>query len=92
MNYWGNPSKKGRMQIQRNDSIVESGNLTYLTDDFTSEALSNIRNNGDKPFFMFLYNTTAPQSETKLQLNISKKQIILNSGKKKCLRSNDFCY
>ena len=81
MNYWGNPSKKGRMQIQRNDSIIESGNLTYLTDDFTNEALSNIRNNGDKPFFMFLsYN--APHSPDQTTIEHLKKTNHIEFGKR----------
>lgn len=81
MNYWGNPSKNGRMQIQRNDSIIESGNLTYLTDDFTNEALSNIRNNGDKPFFMFLsYN--APHSPDQTTIEHLKKTNHIEFGKR----------
>jgi len=61
MNYWGFPQKKNRMHIQRNDLKIKASDLTYLTDDFTQEALSNIKDNGDKPFFMFLsYN--APHS------------------------------
>jgi arylsulfatase A-like enzyme len=81
MNYWGMPSKNGRMHIQRNDSIIKPSSLTYLTDDFTKEALKNIKENGDKPFFMFLsYN--APHSPDHTTLEYLEKTSHVEFGKR----------
>lgn len=62
MNYWGYPSGKNKtMHVQRNGKNVDHKKLTYLTDDFTNEALSFIKQQKDTPFFMYLsYN--APHS------------------------------
>jgi len=62
MNYWGYPySKNKTMHVQRNAKNVGHEELTYLTDDFTNEALSFIERQKDAPFFMYLsYN--APHS------------------------------
>ena len=69
------------MHIQRNDSIIKPSSLTYLTDDFTKEALKNIKENGDKPFFMFLsYN--APHSPDHTTLEYLEKTSHIEFGKR----------
>ena len=71
MNYWGYPySKNKTMHIQRNGKNVDHNGLTYLTDDFTNEALSFIKQQKDTPFFMYLsYNAPhSPDHATKQYL------------------------
>jgi len=81
MNFWGVPQKEGRMHIQRNDVIISPNALTYLTDDFTNEALANIKDNGTKPFFMFLsYN--APHSPDQATLEYLEKTAHIEFGKR----------
>ena len=81
MNYWGFPQKNNRMNVQRNDFKVNASELSYLTDDFTKEALSNIEQNGDKPFFMFLsYN--APHSPDHTTIEYLNKTAHIEFGKR----------
>ena len=81
MNFWGFPQKGGRMHMQRNDALVSPKTLSYLTDDFTNEALSNIKDNGAKPFFMFLsYN--APHSPDHATLEYLDKTAHIEYGKR----------
>ena len=81
MNFWGFPQNKDRMHIQRNDQRIAASDLTYLTDDFTQEALANIKNNGDTPFFMFLsYN--APHSPDHATLEYLNKTAHIEYGKR----------
>jgi len=71
MNYWGYPySKNKTMHVQRNGKNVDPKKLTYLTDDFTNEALSFIKQQKDTPFFMYLsYNAPhSPDHATKQYL------------------------
>ena len=81
MNYWGFPQKENRMHIQRNDTKIRPDELTYLTDDFTNEAISNIKNNGNSPFFMFLsYN--APHSPDHATIEHLNKTAHIEFGKR----------
>ncbi len=60
MNFWGIP-KNERKTIYRNDEKVAVEELSYLTDDFTEEAIDFISRDTDQPFFVYLaYN--APHS------------------------------
>ena len=71
MNFWGFPRlKNGEMYVQRNDEKIQPKALTYLTDDFTDEALSFIKKNKKDPFFMYLaYNAPhSPDHATKRYL------------------------
>jgi len=71
MNYWGYPySKNKTMHIQRNGKNVDPKELTYLTDDFTDEALSYITQHKKDPFFIYLsYNAPhSPDHATKKYL------------------------
>ncbi|MDF9796475.1 arylsulfatase A-like enzyme [Catalinimonas alkaloidigena] len=65
MNYWGRPQGKHRT-IYRNDKPVEPTELSYLTDDFSEEAVNFIIENKEEPFFMYLaYNAPhAPDQAT----------------------------
>lgn len=81
MNYWGFPQKENRMHIQRDDTKIRPDELTYLTDDFTNEAISNIKNNGNSPFFMFLsYN--APHSPDHATIEHLNKTAHIEFGKR----------
>jgi len=62
--------KEGKMLVQRNDKKIKPKDLTYLTDDFTNEALSYIEENKENPFFMYLaYNAPhSPDNATKRYL------------------------
>lgn len=64
--YWGKPRKYADNNdelnyIMRNDEIVSPEKITYLTDDFTDEAIHFVSENKTNPFFLYLaYN--APHS------------------------------
>ncbi len=54
-NYYGVPNRRqSAMRIVRNDQAVLRGWLSYLTDDFTREAVRWISEQGDHPFFLYL--------------------------------------
>ncbi|NMH87951.1 sulfatase-like hydrolase/transferase [Flavivirga algicola] len=60
MNYWGYPANP-LQTIYRNRKEVSQSELSYLTDDFTNEAIDFIAREDDRPFFIYLaYN--APHS------------------------------
>ncbi|WP_298484552.1 sulfatase [uncultured Maribacter sp.] len=60
MNYWGIPDGPLKT-IVRNGKPVPQKELSYITDDFTEEAIKYINKKDDKPFFIYLaYN--APHS------------------------------
>ena len=73
MNYWG-ISKNKINTIYRNRIPVPEEELSYLTDDFTSEAIDFITNKDEKPFFIYLaYNAPhAPDHATKQYLENTK--------------------
>ncbi|WBU89831.1 sulfatase-like hydrolase/transferase [Cellulophaga omnivescoria] len=73
MNYWG--TAKNKIQtIYRNTKPVAEEELTYLTDDFTNEAINFITKKNKKPFFIYLaYNAPhAPDHATKKYLAQTK--------------------
>ena len=73
MNYWGN-AKNDIQTIYRNGKAVPENELSYLTDDFTDEAIKFITKKDDKPFFIYLaYNAPhAPDHATKEYLAKTK--------------------
>lgn len=73
MNYWGK-SKNKIQTIYRDRKVVPEDELTYLTDDFTDEAIDFITKKDDKPFFIYLaYNAPhAPDHATKQYLENTK--------------------
>ncbi|WP_198342479.1 sulfatase-like hydrolase/transferase [Polaribacter sp. SA4-12] len=73
MNFWGIPNGPLRT-IYRNGKEVSQEELSYLTDDFTNEAIEFINKNDKKPFFMYLaYNAPhAPDHATKQYLENTK--------------------
>ncbi|WP_152285466.1 sulfatase-like hydrolase/transferase [Flavicella marina] len=73
MNYWGR-SKDAIHTVYRNGVKVDENELTYLTDDFTDEAIQFINGKSEKPFFMYLaYNAPhAPNHATKKYLEQTK--------------------
>ncbi|MBK1875295.1 sulfatase-like hydrolase/transferase [Pelagicoccus mobilis] len=56
MSYWGDQkAKTPKMdRILRNGEIVPFDEITYLTDDFTNEAISFIDREKENPFFIYL--------------------------------------
>ncbi|MCR9064055.1 MAG: sulfatase-like hydrolase/transferase [Cytophagales bacterium] len=70
MNYWGTPSGSTRT-ILRNGQEVPQSELSYLTDDFTEEAIQFISQKKEDPFFIYLsYNAPhAPDQVTKMYLD-----------------------
>jgi arylsulfatase A-like enzyme len=71
MSYWGTTGKKPAITgVLRNGEIVAQSELTYLTDDFSTEAVRFVERNQDKPFFMYLaYNAPhAPDQATRAHL------------------------
>ena len=55
LSFWGDIGKKDpRKGVVRNGRIIPKKELSYLTDDFTAEAVSFINDHKDKPFFMYL--------------------------------------
>ncbi len=73
MNYWGYPANP-LQTIYRNGEEVSQSELSYLTDDFTDEAISFITKKEDKPFFIYLaYNAPhSPDHTTKKHLEKTK--------------------
>ncbi|WP_396633909.1 sulfatase-like hydrolase/transferase [Maribacter sp. R86514] len=73
MNYWGTPNGPLRT-IFRNNVEVPETELSYLTDDFTKEAITFMEENKSKPFFIYLaYNAPhAPDHATKQYLEETK--------------------
>jgi arylsulfatase A-like enzyme len=73
MNYWGT-AKNEIQTIYRNGKVVPENELSYLTDDFTDEAIKFITKKDDKPFFMYLaYNAPhSPDHATKEYLEKTK--------------------
>lgn len=73
MNYWGLPQSEAK-RIYRNGEKVLQDELTYLTDDFTEEAISFINKKDDRPFFIYLaYNAPhTPDHVTEKYLNNTK--------------------
>ncbi|NJB83443.1 sulfatase family protein [Wenyingzhuangia aestuarii] len=70
LNYWGNTTEKNKeLGVVRDGKIVPKSELTYLTDDFSNEAVNYIDkySKNEKPFFMYLaYNAPhAPIQATK---------------------------
>lgn len=70
MNYWGKPSTAIRT-VYRNGKAVPLEELSYLTDDFTAEAIDFINQKDEKPFFIYLaYNAPhAPDQVTQKYLD-----------------------
>lgn len=56
MNYWGKPKQANRpiAGILRNGEPVPADQISYLTDDFTNEAVQFVKRNKDRPFFLYL--------------------------------------
>lgn len=65
MNFWGTPNGPLRT-IYRNNEPVDPTELSYLTDDFTEEAMTFIKQQQNNPFFIYLaYNAPhAPDHAT----------------------------
>ncbi len=53
MSYWGTPRDPVRT-VYRNGEPVTTDELSYLTDDFTEEAIRMIVQEDDRPFFIYL--------------------------------------
>jgi len=54
-NYYGIPNKReARNVVMRNGEPVPAGKLSYLTDDFSEEAVSFVNRNRQNPFFLYL--------------------------------------
>ncbi|WP_237226015.1 sulfatase [Rubinisphaera sp. JC750] len=71
LSYWGDLGKKPPLHgVLRNGEVVPKDELTYLTDDFSTEAVKFVENNRDKPFFLYLaYNAPhAPDQVTREHL------------------------
>ncbi|VXA99671.1 sulfatase-like hydrolase/transferase [Maribacter litoralis] len=73
MNYWGKSNGPLRT-IFRNNVEVPEKELSYLTDDFTKEAITFMEENKGSPFFIYLaYNAPhAPDHATKQYLEETK--------------------
>jgi len=73
MNYWGQSTSLDQT-IFRNKNKVPENELSYLTDDFTNEAIEFITNKNEKPFFLYLaYNAPhSPDHATKKYLKKTK--------------------
>jgi arylsulfatase A-like enzyme len=54
-NYYGMPNRRDpRHRVVRNGAPVAPSNITYLTDDFSDEAVAFIKRNRQRPFFLYL--------------------------------------
>ncbi|MGI9470786.1 MAG: sulfatase [Rubripirellula sp.] len=67
LSYWGDTGKKpASFGVYRGDVPVDRTSLTYLTDDFSSEAVAFVDRHQNEPFFLYLaYNAPhAPDQVT----------------------------
>ncbi|TWU54691.1 Arylsulfatase precursor [Rubripirellula tenax] len=72
LSYWGDVGKKPvALGVHRGDLPVDPETLTYLTDDFSNEAVQFVDRHRDQPFFLYLaYNAPhAPDQATKTHLS-----------------------
>ena len=75
LSYWGNVSGKDpQLGVYRNEKAVSRDSLSYLTDDFSTEAVKFIQRHRDKPFFLYLaYNAPhAPDQAPRHHLEKTK--------------------
>ena len=70
LSYWGTGKKNPLQGVLRNGSVVPKSELSYLTDDFSTEAVQFVERNKDQPFFLYLaYNAPhAPDHATREHL------------------------
>lgn len=71
LSYWGDLGKKPPLHgVLRNGDVVPKDELTYLTDDFSTEAVKFVEENRARPFFLYLaYNAPhAPDQVTREHL------------------------
>ncbi|TWU65831.1 Arylsulfatase precursor [Crateriforma conspicua] len=71
LSYWGDlGNKPASMAVHRGDTPVDRKSLTYLTDDFSEEAVRFVQRPSDQPFFLYLaYNAPhAPDQATRKHL------------------------
>ena len=71
LSYWGQVGRKGPLRgVLRNGDVVPLSELTYLTDDFSTEAVKFVERHRDRPFFLYLaYNAPhAPDQVTRRHL------------------------
>ena len=71
LSYWGDLGKKPPLQgVLRNGKVVPKDELTYLTDDFSTEAVKFVEEHKEEPFFLYLaYNAPhAPDQVTREHL------------------------
>ncbi|TWT80777.1 Arylsulfatase [Planctomycetes bacterium CA13] len=71
LSYWGDVGKKpAALGVHRGDDPVDPKTLTYLTDDFSNEAVAFVQRHQAEPFFLYLaYNAPhAPDQATKHHL------------------------
>lgn len=82
LSYWGDVEDLApEAGILRNGKIVPKEELTYLTDDFTDEAIGFIDRHNDEPFFMYLaYN--APHSPVHATPEYLEKTEHIEDGKR----------
>ena len=74
LNYWGETGNKPRNAgVLRNGEIVPFEEISYLTDNFTDEAIGFIDRSKDKPFFIYLaYNAPhAPNQAPRKYLDLT---------------------
>ncbi len=72
LSYWGDVGKKpAALGVHRGDQRLDPKTLTYLTDDFSTEAVQFVERHRDEPFFLYLaYNAPhAPDQATKKHLS-----------------------
>ena len=67
--YKGGKAPSNELALYDNDKIVPENTITYLTDMFTDKAISFVKENKDKPFFMYLaYNAVHVPMNAKKEL------------------------
>ncbi len=79
LSYWGDTGRKGPEHgVRRNGKVIPQNELSYLTDDFSDEAVRYIDQYSmdDKPFFIYLaYNAPhSPLHATNEYLEVMKHQ------------------
>ncbi len=77
--YWSDPNISGQKKLRRNEGESSEEEVSYLTDDFTEDALKFIQTNRNKPFFLYLaYN--APHAPIQATYNYLERTNYLENG------------
>ena len=82
LSYWGDTGRLPReFGVHRGDQLVDASQLTYLTDDFSSEAVTFIQQHRKQPFFLYLAYNAPHSPDQATREHLEKTQHIEYGGR-----------